>query len=95
MQTIFYKTSEKYNSLTHKQVLTVWVEHFEMPFHLQQVTWNVIMCLINNCKHLIANISSGSVPEWLSHLINSCVKYDKLGEVEYKKLIWCLWMQSN
>lgn len=43
------------------------------------------MCLINNCKHLIANISPESLPEWLSHLINSCVKYDKLSEVEYKK----------
>ena len=43
------------------------------------------MCLINNCIPLIANISSELVPEWLSHLINTCVKYDKLGEVEYKK----------
>ncbi len=65
--------------------LRVWTEHSVLPFHSQEVTWNLMTCLINNCKHLIANISSELVPEWLSHLINSCVKYDELGEVEYKK----------
>lgn len=46
------------------------------------------MGLINNCTHLIANINSEALPEWLSHTINSSVQYDKLGEVGYNKLIW-------
>lgn len=55
-----------------------WVEHWALIFYSQQVTWNVIMCIINYGKHLIDNIPSKPLNEQLSHQTNSCVKYDKL-----------------